>query len=193
MWWGMLAVAVVVLGGVVFAWLHALRRAPQSRDEAAARRIGRRWIVLGGVGLPAASTVALLAFGIPAGERMQLWPAMGETALRIEVTGHRWWWEVRYPEAGIVLSDELHLPVGRLVELHLRSADVIHSFWVPRLGGKMDLVPGRTGVLRLRADRVGMFRGQCAEYCGTEHAFMVLRVEAHEAPAFADWLAERSQ
>jgi cytochrome c oxidase subunit 2 len=193
LWWAMLAVAAAVLAGVVLAWLRALHRPSRCHDEDAVRRIGRRWIVIGGLALPAASAAALLAFGIPAGQRMLLWPAAGEAPLRIEVTGHRWWWEVRYPDTGLVLVDELHLPVGRLVEIHVRSADVIHSFWVPRLGGKMDMVPGRTGVLRLRADRSGVFRGQCAEFCGSGHGLMVLRVEAHEGSAFAAWLAARSR
>lgn len=191
LWWGMAAFAGVVLSGVVLAWLMALRRTPRALDDNAARRVGLRWIVLGGVALPSASIVVLLAFGIPAGHRMMALPLADETPVRIEITGHRWRWEVRYPAAGVVVVDELHLPAGRTVDVHVRSADVIHSFWVPRLAGKIDLIPGRTNVVRLRADQPGVFRGQCAEFCGTGHAGMVLQVQAHEPAAFAAWLEAR--
>jgi cytochrome c oxidase subunit 2 len=106
----------------------------------------------------------------------------------IEVTGHQWWWEVRYPDTGITLRNELHIPVGQPVDIHLTTADVIHAFWVPRLGGKLDAIPGRTNVLRLQADRPGSYRGQCAEFCGMNHAHMQFTVEAHPPEAFDQWL-----
>ncbi len=110
-------------------------------------------------------------------------------ALRVEVVGHQWWWEYRYPDLGVVTANELHVPVGRPVALAMTSADVIHSFWAPRLGGKRDVVPGRTNRLVLAADSAGVYLGQCAEFCGESHANMRLRVVAQDSVAFAAWVA----
>lgn len=189
LWWAMLAVATLVLVAVVALWLHAMRR-PADTDTASARRIQQRWIIGGGIVLPGVSITLLLAFGIPIGHRMlPLPPAHGE-AVRIEVTGHRWWWQVRYPGTAIQLTNELHIPAGTPVDIHLTSADVIHSFWVPRLGGKLDAIPGRINVLRLEADRPGVYRGQCAEFCGLQHAHMQFTLHAHTPEAFRNWLQE---
>jgi cytochrome c oxidase subunit 2 len=112
-------------------------------------------------------------------------------ALVIEVVGHQFWWEIRYPEQGVTVRDELHLPVDRPVNLQLTSADVIHSFWVPELAGKLDLLPDRTNTLVLEADQPGVHRSRCAEYCGLEHTRMVLTVVAESEERFAAWVAER--
>ena len=116
-------------------------------------------------------------------------------ALEIGVIGHQWWWEFRYQAADgstIVTANELHVPVGRAVALRLNSADVIHSFWVPRLAGKMDLIPGHTNMMWFVAEKPGLYLGQCAEYCGAQHAHMLLRVNADETPAFDQWLAAQA-
>lgn len=188
LWWGMFVVAVIVLVGVTVTWLAAMARRPPKLEDAREKRVARRWVVLGGVLLPAASIAVLLAFGIPAGYRLLPLPPAGEPPLRIDVTARQWRWEVRYPDSGAVLTNELRVPAGRPVDVHVHSLDVIHSFWVPRLGGKIDAVPGRTNVVRLHADGPGAFRGQCAEFCGTRHALMVLHVTALDAVAFTDWL-----
>jgi cytochrome c oxidase subunit 2 len=111
--------------------------------------------------------------------------------LRIDVTAQRWWWDVRYqdpvPSRGFTTANEIHIPVGRPVQLTLRSADVIHSIWVPNLQGKKDLIPGQANTLDLQADRPGVFRGQCAEFCGFQHAHMALYVVAEPADQFALW------
>ena len=179
--------AVLVLIVLVALWLYALRRKPGQVDEHQARRIQYRWIIGGGLILPITSMSVLLVFGIPIGHRMLPLPVAGEEVLRIDVTGHQWWWQVSYPQQGIVLRDELHIPAGQPVDLHLTSNDVIHSFWVPRLGGKLDMLPGRTNVLRLQADEPGTYHGQCAEFCGTDHAHMKFTVHAHAAEDFAAW------
>src|SRR5690606_6054197 len=104
----------------------------------------------------------------------------------------QWQWDVAYPDApGAAKAsvNVLHIPVGRPVDVHVTTADVIHSFWVPRLGGKIDAIPGRTNVVRLQADHAGVFHGVCAEFCGTAHAAMRMQVEAHEDGALADALA----
>ena len=110
-------------------------------------------------------------------------------ALRVEVIGHQWWWEVRYPSLGITTANEVHLPVGRPVSLALKSADVIHSFWVPQLGGKRDLIPGRENFLSFTVEAPGEYPGQCAEFCGISHANMRLRAVAHSPGDFEAWAA----
>jgi len=110
-------------------------------------------------------------------------------ALRIEVTGHQWWWEFRYPDLGIVTANEIHLQVGRAVVFDMTSADVIHAFWVPLLGGKRDLTPGHTTRILLTPSAEGRYYGQCAEFCGASHANMRLRVVVDDAAAFRTWAA----
>jgi cytochrome c oxidase subunit II len=113
----------------------------------------------------------------------------------IDITGHQWWWEVRYAANHSNLSfetaNEIHVPVGEPVRIRLNSEDVIHSFWVPALSGKTDLIPGQTNVTWLQADVPGVYRGQCAEYCGEQHAHMVTRVFAQRRDAFDAWWAEQ--
>jgi cytochrome c oxidase subunit 2 len=188
LWWGMSSFAVLVLLVVVGLWLYALRRRPGQISQEQARRIQNRWIIGGGLLLPITSMGVLLAFGIPIGHRMLPLPVAGQDVLRIEVTGHQWWWQVEYPQQGVELRNELHIPAGQPVDLHLTSNDVIHSFWVPRLGGKLDMLPGRTNVLRLQAHEPGIYHGQCAEFCGTGHAHMQFTVHAHAPADFAAWL-----
>jgi cytochrome c oxidase subunit 2 len=117
--------------------------------------------------------------------RTQASPPHG--SLSVEVIGHQWWWEIRYPELGITTANELHLPVGRPVSLSLKSADVIHSFWVPRLGGKRDLVGGKVNHLVFTVDEPGEYPGQCAEFCGASHANMRLTVIAQSPADFEAW------
>ena len=111
----------------------------------------------------------------------------------IKVRGHQWWWRVSYidsdPAKTFETANEIHLPVGKNVRLQLESADVIHSFWVPSLAGKQDLVPGRLNELVIRADRAGVYRGQCAEFCGTQHSHMAMLVVAEDSGAFEAWAA----
>lgn len=114
-------------------------------------------------------------------------PDPSENALRIEVIGHQWWWEFRYPEYGFTTANEMHIPVGRTVYLDLTSADVIHSFWVPQLSGKRDAVPGRVQHIKMAADAPGTYLGQCAEFCGLAHADMRHRVFAHPEAEFEAW------
>ncbi|QDU63867.1 Cytochrome c oxidase subunit 2 precursor [Planctomycetes bacterium Pan216] len=121
-----------------------------------------------------------------------------EDALRVVVTGHQWWWEFHYPELGVTTANELHVPIGddeneRAVFLDLQSVDVIHSFWVPQLSGKMDVVPGRTNLLWFATKQPGLYRGQCAEYCGTQHANMLLRVVAESPEEFERWAAQQAK
>jgi cytochrome c oxidase subunit II len=117
-------------------------------------------------------------------------------ALQVTVVGHQWWWEIRYPDLGIVTANELHVPVSdqanpRPTFLTLESADVIHSFWVPQLAGKMDVIPNKTNRTWIDPHTPGLYVGQCAEFCGVQHAWMLLRVIVHPKDEFAAWVAEQ--
>jgi cytochrome c oxidase subunit 2 len=116
---------------------------------------------------------------------------MPASALNVEVIGHQWWWEVHYPKLGIVTANELHVPVSTVTGIELRSADVVHSFWVPRLAGKTDLYPNKVNKTWVQPTRTGLFLGQCAAYCGTQHALMLLRVYVHTPEEFERWANEQ--
>ena len=190
LWWWMAGFSALVLALVCILWLRAMRRAPREHTPREEQRIAARWIVGGGLMLPMFSIVALLAFGLPAGQR--LLPGQGDAEpLRIEAIAHQWWWEIRYPGVDESLVNEFRLPVGRPVDVHTTSRDVIHSFWIPSLGGKIDAIPGRTNILRLEASREGRLRGTCAEFCGLEHARMNLDVHVMDSADFDRWLGER--
>jgi cytochrome c oxidase subunit II len=159
-------------------------------------RVDARWWVLGG-GLAFPSLVLAALFAYSEANKPPWRVAPPADALVIGVTARMWWWELRYrdPASGaeIVGANELRIPVGRPVYLGLSSADVIHSFWVPQLGGKMDMLPGRVQHLLLQADRPGVYRGACAEYCGDQHARMALHVVAEPPEAFEAWLAAQAR
>jgi cytochrome c oxidase subunit 2 len=148
-------------------------------------------IVAGGIAFPAVVLFALLVYTLLRANAL----SAGEPALRVEVTGHQWWWRIAYlgPDGAVdfVTANELRIPVGQPVEIRLRSADVLHSFWVPSLAGKLDLVPGKDNRLLLSASRAGTFRGQCAEYCGGPHAQMAFYVVATDD--FEAWRARQRQ
>ena len=114
-------------------------------------------------------------------------------ALTVKVVGHQWWWEFQYPELGITTASDLHVPVGRTVEVDLESADVVHSFWFPAVAGKRDVVPGRTNHIWFTADSLGEYPGQCAEFCGMSHANMRMRLFVDKPDAFEAWAAGQKQ
>lgn len=156
------------------------------------RRLGGdRAIWIGGFAFPVVVLTGLLIWGLALTSHLSAHRPTGDE-MRVRVTGEMWWWRVDYPDAGVVDANELHIPVGRPVMVELASADVIHSFWVPRLAGKMDMIPGRTNRLRIQADAPGVYGGQCAEYCGGPHALMGFVVVAHEPAEFARWQAART-
>jgi cytochrome c oxidase subunit 2 len=183
LFWAMLGGAVLiyvlVLGCAIYATLVSPGRHP--------RFPGTAFILGGGVALPVVVLAALLTYSFVLGR--DLGRALGPEALRIEVVGKQWWWEVRYlqPDGGapVVSANELRLPVGEPVELLLSSTDVIHSFWLPNLAGKIDMIPGRINELMLEASEPGAFRGQCAEYCGGAHTWMAFYAVAEAPDRFA--------
>jgi cytochrome c oxidase subunit 2 len=136
---------------------------------------------------------AFLVYDFGAGRALAQHP---DVALTIDVTGHQWWWEVQYedpsPSKIVATANEIHVPVGEMVQFKLRSTDVIHSFWAPNLNGKRDLIPGYTTTLWFRADTSGIYRGQCAEFCGLEHAQMAFYIIAEPKVQFAAWMAAAS-
>jgi cytochrome c oxidase subunit 2 len=141
------------------------------------------------IGWTVAFAVVLLVFAIPTIRVIfQTQEAPAATALRIDVAGKQWWWEFRYPGLGFATANELHLPAGQTVAFHLNAPDVIHSFWIPQLGGKRDVVPHRVNQLVMTPDTPGEYPGQCAEYCGESHANMRFRVVVHDKAAFDAWV-----
>ena len=187
LFWTMTIFLALVLLGVLAATVLAIAGGPRVR----ARLAAHRFIVGAGVAFPTISLLLLLAYGLSAMGSRAWHAAAGSAALRITVVGEQWWWRVIYhlPDGTELESaNELVIPVGERVALSLRTADVIHSFWVPNLAGKIDMIPGRTNRLVLRATRAGVSRGQCAEYCGGAHALMSFHVVAREPPEFDEWL-----
>jgi cytochrome c oxidase subunit II len=191
-----LAICTLVFAAVLAALIVALWRRPRAdaatpadvgapqRPERGARR---------SVGAAVAASVLLLVFLIVASVLTDraLAQLSLKDAVRIELTSNQWWWEARYddsePARVFTTANELHIPVGRPVLVTLKSNDVIHSLWVPNLAGKKDLIPGRTATLQLQADRAGTYRGQCAEFCGFQHAFMALDVVARPNAEYEAW------
>jgi cytochrome c oxidase subunit 2 len=191
LWWLLLGlgVAVFVAFGVLLV-VGLFRRAPAAEQESGRQTPSRlgRWIVGGGVALPL--VVLVVVFGATV-QAMRVIPNRAPSdALVVEVVGRQWSWEVRYPAHGITTTNELHVPVGRPVALRLTSADVIHSFWVPSLAGKMDLLPDHVNTLVLQADEPGEHLSHCAEFCGLRHANHRLVVVAEPAERFAAWVAD---
>jgi cytochrome c oxidase subunit 2 len=199
LWWIFLWVCVVVMVAVTAALALALVRGRAHDPDAASpvvhvdptgeRRAGV--VVAIAVGLTALVLVGLLTASVLTGRAISAL-AVPEPAVTIEVIGHQWWWEVRYrdpvPAQEVVTANELHIPVGQPVKITLTSRDVIHSFWVPPLHGKRDLIPGQHAETWIQADRPGVYEGQCAEFCGLQHARMRLKIFAEEPAQFAAWL-----
>ena len=187
--WFLIAVSGVVYLLVLAALGLAIRRQRPARREGWAVAA----VVAGGIALPLLVLPALIFPSV----RSLAALTREETAHHaVEIVGHQFWWELRYRHhdgTEVVSANELHLPQGRRVEVRLRAVDVIHSFWVPSLQGKLDLVPGKTNVTWVQADRLGAFHGQCAEYCGIQHALMRLLVVVEPPAEFDAWLqAERA-
>ncbi|CAN5823079.1 cytochrome c oxidase subunit II [soil metagenome] len=195
LWWFLLVPATLVSLLVIGLLLVTARRrrdrpslgdGPLDEDETA----DRRWVVWGGVVLPVVVLLPLAALVYVTSQRIAEPPDAGEMV--IEVVGHQYWWEVRYPETGAVTANEIHIPVDSKVRIDLSTDDVIHSFWVPSLHGKTDMIPGQDTHIVLEPTRTGEFQGYCAEFCGVQHAGMRFRVIVTEPEDFDAWLARES-
>ena len=178
-------------GALIFASVMVLLVLSLGHDKRPVKPM--RWIAGLGVAFPVAVLSVLLVWST--WHSGKLAPQTSKAALQIAVTGKMWWWEVRYRDASgrdVVSANEIHIPTGQTVYLGLTTSDVIHSLWIPALGSKMDMIPGRVTGMTIHADKPGLYRGQCAEYCGGQHARMALHVIAHTPQDYAAWLARQA-
>ncbi len=202
LWRLTLLVCSGVFGAVLAALAVALWRAPKAQQpppadvsslQRAEPRLQRRVTTATAV----SAALLLVLVGASVWTDRALAHLQLEGALHVRVTAHQWWWEIEYDDADpsqtFVTANELHVPVGRPVIVTLKSDDVIHSFWVPNLAGKKDLIPGRTAQLQFRADQPGSYRGQCAEFCGLQHAWMAFVVVAEPPERFGAWASAQRQ
>jgi cytochrome c oxidase subunit 2 len=194
---------VLLVTGLIFAAVFCLiayaaikfRRPANDDGKEPAQVYGSNPVEVAWTTIPLLIVVVLaLATARVVGEIQNAEPPEG--AVAVELIGHQWWWEIRYPKLGVVTANELHVPVSADSKrmptfIELRSADVAHSFWVPRLAGKTNLIPNRINGTWIEPKRTGLFLGQCAEYCGTQHALMLLRVYVHTPEEFDKWVAEQ--
>jgi cytochrome c oxidase subunit 2 len=191
LWWWMLAAAVIVFAGAVMLLVVAyFRRGVAGLPFVGEREdLSRGMVLVFGIGVPLVALVAL--FGISdvylIGQTAP--PAPSSTKMTIDVIGHQWWWEVRYPGSRAITANEIHIPARARVNVVATTADVIHSFWVPGLNRKIDMVPGRRNRVLLYASRPGVYRGQCSQFCGLQHAHMAMYVVAQRPAAYQAWLA----
>jgi len=200
-----LSMLVLAITGIIFAVVFGLivyalvryRRRPDDDGGEPAQVYGSTQVEIAWTVTPVLIVVVLSLTGARAIDRIQNTPRPA-TSLDVTAVGHQWWWEFRYPSLGIVTANELHVPVSDPANptptfLKLLSADVVHSFWVPRLAGKMDLIPNRVNEMWIAPEKPGLYLGQCAEYCGTQHAKMLLRVYVHAREDFDRWAGEQRQ
>lgn len=181
--------AIVIWLGVVALALYA----PRARPIESARA-GHRFIIGAGVVFPAAVLAILIFTGMT--ELPRILAPSDDTRLTLEVRGVQWWWRVRYLRAGdspVELANEIRLPVNRRLDVRLETEDVVHSFWMPSIAGKLDMIPGRLNRLSVQPTRTGTFRGACAEFCGLSHARMHFVIRVMEPQAFEQWLSAEAQ
>lgn len=186
-WWAVV-VFVVVEGLLVYVIFSFRERDGDERPEPVH---GNALLEIGWTLAPA---IILVLIAIPTIQT--IWevdrPPEGDP-LHVEVVAHQWWWEFEYPDLGVQTANELRVPVGRTVQLTLSSADVIHSFWVPRIGGKRDMIPGKETMLWFTVDSAGTYPGQCAEFCGMSHALMKMELVAEDSADFQAWVDRMRQ
>jgi cytochrome c oxidase subunit 2 len=193
-WWALLTVAtivfVIVIGLIVYALFRHRRRNADGSIEDGGIGDGRSFITIGGAVVPALVLVGVMIYTVDVQNAISM-PA--SPALTVQLIGHQWWWEVAYPDQGITTANEIHIPVGQPVAIKLTSADVIHSFWVPELQAKMDLIPGQTNSTWIQADHPGVYRAECAEFCGLQHAHMSLLIVAESQDQVNAWIANEQK
>lgn len=195
LWWVMFALSAAIFVLLLVLVGAALLRHRRADSETAPDRsngdTGRKWVIWGGLVLPL--IVLAIVFGYTVYTLAAVENSQGQATMHIKVTARRWWWEIEYPDQNVTTANEIHIPVGVPVQFELQSEDVIHSFWVPQLHGKMDVIPPLTNYLTLQADQAGVYRGECAEFCGLQHATMGFMVVAQSNDDFGKWMSAQQQ
>lgn len=204
--WAMtiLFLVTTLIMGILLAIAFYRRRGTLAEHAPISAGGGQLWIAIGGIAIPIVVLTILFVIGLslmsdfpihgmpgmPSSSQM-----VGSMKPEIVVVGHQWWWEIRYlnddPSKTFTTANELHLPVGRPVNVEVKTADVMHSFWIPALNGKVDLIPGQPNFIRLLASQPGVYTGQCAEYCGAEHSLMRLMAVAQDPSDYQEWVADQ--
>lgn len=187
-WWitfGMAAAVYVIVAGLIVYALTRGRR--HGANTSRLHESGFIWI--GGVAVPVLILAVIAVMTVTSTADLR---TASRNELHVEVRGNDWWWAVHYPASGVTTANELHLPVHQPVDIRLTSRDVIHSFWVPDLAGKEDVIPGQPNHLRFTPERIGSYLGHCAEFCGIQHAHMGFRVVVQSPADFGRWLARRT-
>ena len=187
MWWVLLIGSAVVVGVVTLLVLATLLKRRGRLDRVERRGGGTTFALVSGAVIPAVVLVALFVYVLSSLDATAQPKGRGD--VNVEIVGKQWWWAVRYPDQSIETANEIHIPVGVPVRVTARTADVIHSFWVPRLNRKIDMIPGRRNAIVLKADRPGVYRGQCTEFCGLQHANMAFYVIAQPLGRWQRWVA----
>jgi cytochrome c oxidase subunit 2 len=195
-WWlvGLVSFIILVMGGLLL-WGALRRRGSLDTHLPVDVDGGKRWILIGGVAIP---VIVLSGLFVVTLVTLRVLPGNPEAAeINIHVTAHQWWWEADYlhesPSENFKTANEIHIPVGQPVRIKLTSADVIHSFWAPRLHGKLDAIPGHDNYIMLEANEPGVYRGECAEYCGVQHTNMRFVVVAQPPEEYRAWVARQRQ
>ena len=189
--------AATIAVWVIIGWIALRRRGTLAEHMPIDTTSGRSWILVGGIGIPLLVLAVLYAVSL---HTMAAFPLHENSTapVKVRVIGEQWWFSAEYlaqdrPGALFSVPTEIHVPVGQRVDIELRTRDVIHSFWIPRLHGKVDLVPGLDNRIRIQADAPGVYRGECAEFCGVQHAHMRVEIVAQPREAFDRWFAAQQQ
>ncbi|MFP5384854.1 MAG: cytochrome c oxidase subunit II [Bacteriovoracia bacterium] len=189
--WFLIGISTIILLAVMILLVLSLLK--NEKDNT--RNPGKKFVLWSGLIIPSVILLIMLFYSLNTTMKIREYnkETMEGEHLLIKVTGHQWWWEVEYPQYEILTANEIYVPSGRPVRFELSSKDVIHSFWIPNIHGKMDMIPGMKTYLNAKVDDPGVFRGQCAEYCGLQHSFMSLYFVAQTEEDFKKWTANRKE
>jgi cytochrome c oxidase subunit 2 len=182
----MIAAAIILLLVIGLTVYISLKFKAKNNDSEPRQTKGNRKLEIAMVGVPLLLVIGFFFWSLSTMNAVL--PDRGNHRPDVVITGHQWWWEASYPGQNVMTANEVHLPVGRLLLLQLDAADVIHDWWVPAFGGKMDMIPGRSNYLWVTINRPGIYTGTCSEFCGQQHAWMRIRVVAQTEAAYHSWL-----
>jgi cytochrome c oxidase subunit 2 len=190
LFWFVLAIAAAVLVTVVALIVVAIVRfRGRSGEKLPRQNTGNHWVEFVWTAVP--SLILLVLFGATCTAMAKIQPPAHDRTADLDVTAHQWWWQGRYPKTGVVVANEFHVPVGQTLLLRFHSADVVHDWWVPELGRKVDVFPNHPTHLWMKATKPGLYLGTCDEFCGPEHAWMRIRVIVHSPADYARWTQQQ--